>query len=192
MKRILFSLILCCFAICGFAQTTQEHLSFKGVPITGSLTSFCQKLQQKGLTKIGTQDNITIFRGDFTGRQATIGAVAADNGKDVFSVAVMFDESEEWNTLVNTYEYYKEIYTEKYGAPTQCVENNPSFVDSNTALMAEVYQGRVTYASLFESTGGKIQISIEKGQGVYTGFVLIKYQDAQNVEAKRQSDIDEI
>ncbi len=191
MKRILFSLVLCCFAICGFAQTAQEHLSFKGVPITGSLTSFCQKLQQKGLTKIGTQDNITLFTGDFTGRQATIGAIAADNGKDVFAVAVMFDASDSWNTLVNTYEYYKEIYTEKYGEPTQCVERNPSHSDSNTMLMHELSQGTVTYASEFETTGGKIRIWIEKAN-YSDGMVLIRYQDAQNVQAKRQSDIDEI
>lgn len=28
----------------------QEHLSFKGVPIEGSITSFCQKLKAKGFT----------------------------------------------------------------------------------------------------------------------------------------------
>lgn len=42
----------------------QEHLSFKGVPIEGSMTSFCQKLKAKGLTQIGTDNNITMFVGD--------------------------------------------------------------------------------------------------------------------------------
>ena len=41
--------------------------------------------------------------GDFTGRNATIGVTATDDGKSVFAVAVLFDPSGEWNTLVNTY-----------------------------------------------------------------------------------------
>lgn len=188
MKKFILSLVFCCFALFGFAQ---EHLSFKGIPITGSMTSFCQKLRAKGFTQIGAEGNIRLFKGDFTGRQATVGAVAADNGQDVFSVAVFFDESDSWNTLVSTYQHYKDLYIEKYGNPTRCVENNPSTHDSNTSLMYELFQGRVTYVSIFEVTGGAIQISIEKGQ-INDGFVMIKYQDAQNVNAKRQSDLQDI
>lgn len=57
--------------------------------------------------------------------------------------------------------------------------------------MYELFQGRVTYASVFETKGGAIQISIEKGN-ISDGYVLIKYQDAQNINAKRQSDLDDI
>ena len=111
MKKHLLTLVLCCFAICGFAQ---EHLSFKGIPIEGSMTTFCQKLKSKGFTQIGRDNNITMFTGDFTGRQATVGVGASDDGKNVFSVIVLFDPSGEWNTLVNTYDYYKDLY-EKLG-----------------------------------------------------------------------------
>ena len=46
----------------------QEHLSFKGIPIEGSMTVFCQKLKVKGFTSIGSDNNLTLFTGDFTGR----------------------------------------------------------------------------------------------------------------------------
>lgn len=155
------------------------------------MTTFCQKLKVKGFVQVGSEGNVRLFKGDFTGRQATVGAVATDNGQDVFTVAVFFDESDSWNTLVNTYEHYKDLYIEKYGKPTQCVENNPSLSDSNTSLMYELFQGRVTYACIFEAPGGAIQISIEKGN-INDGYVMIKYQDAQNINAKRRSDLDEI
>lgn len=129
---------------------------FKGIPIEGSITSFCQKLKTKGLTPIGTEGNISLFKGDFIGRQATIGVVNADNGLDVFTIAVFFDESDSWDTLVNTCTYYKALYVEKYGKPSQCIENNPSRSDSNTSLMYELYQGRVTYGCIFEVTAGAI------------------------------------
>lgn len=188
MKKLLISVILCCVAICGFAQ---EHLSFKGIPIEDSITAFCQKLSAKGFTQISSDRNIRLFTGDFTGRQATVGAVAADNGKDVYAVAVFFDNSDSWNDLVNTYEHYKDLYTEKYGNPTQCVENNPGVSGSNISQMYELNQGSATYACLFEAPGGTIQISIEKSH-IQEGFVMIKYQDAQNISAKRQKDLDEI
>ena len=137
MRKILLLFFLVCCVLCSSAQ---EHLSFKGIPIEGSMYSFCQKLTGKGFTKIGTEGNISLFTGDFTGRKATVGVIAADNGQDVFSVAVLFDESDSWNTLVNTYEHYKDLYVEKYGKPSQCVEKNPSRSDSNTSLMYELFQ----------------------------------------------------
>lgn len=169
----------------------QEHLSFKGIPITGSITNFCKQLRVKGFSQIAKEENIRIFKGDFTGQPASVGVIAADNGKDVFSVVVIFDESDSWNTLVNTYTHYKDLYIEKYGQPIQCVENNPSSYDSNTSLMYELLQGRVTYISLFEVKGGTIEISIEKGN-IIDGYVVIRYKDAQNTNAKRQKDLEDI
>ena len=154
----------------------QEHLSFKGIPIEGSMTAFCQKLKAKGFTSIGSENNLTLFTGDFTGRNATVGVTATDDGKDVFAVVVLFDPSGEWNALVNTYDYYKDLYTRNYVKPSISKEKNPALSDSNTALMAEVHQGTVVYGSAWEVTGGDIQLSIEKSSGVYKGMVMIRYR----------------
>ena len=181
MKKIILTLTLVLAAINLLAQ---EHLSFKGIPIEGSMTDFCQKLKAKGFTSIGSENNITLFSGDFTGRDATVGVTATDDGENVFAVVVIFDSSDEWNTLVNTYDYYKDLYTRKYGKPTISKEKNPALSDSNTALMAEVHQGTVVYGSAWEVTGGDIQLSIEKSSGVYEGMVMIRYRDSQNIEAK--------
>lgn len=189
MRRILLSLALSLIMVGAFAQ---EHLSFKGIPIEGSMTSFCQKLISKGFNKIGTDNNITLFVGDFTGRQATVGVAATDDGNNVHSVVVLFDQSGEWNTLVNTYDYYKNLYTRKYGKPSACKEHNPSRMDSNTSHMYELIQGRVTYASAWEVTGGSIELSIEKANDYSDGMVIIRYRDAQNVEAKIQNDLNDI
>lgn len=189
MKKILATLTLLLAVINIMAQ---EHLSFKGIPIEGSMSSFCQKLRAKGFTSIDRDNNLTLFTGDFTGRNATVGVTATDDGKDVFAVVVLFDPSGEWNTLVNTYDYYKDLYTRKYGKPTISKEKNPALSDSNTALMAEVHQGTVVYGSAWEVTGGDIQLSIEKSSGVYEGLVMIRYRDSQNVETKIQNDLDDI
>ena len=191
MRKLLFTLVTVCVALCSMAQT-QEHLSFKGIPITGSMTSFCQQLKAKGFTQIGSDDNITMFTGDFTGKTAAVGVVAAADGENVFGVTVLFDPSGEWNTLINTYNYYKDLYTRKYRKPKVSKEKNPAHGDSNTSKMAEVHQGTVVWGSAWETTGGTIEISIEKSSGVYEGMVVIRYRDSQNVEAKVQRDLEDI
>lgn len=52
MKKIIFTLTVLFVAINIMAQ---EHLSFKGIPIEGSMTGFCQKLKAKGFTSIGRE-----------------------------------------------------------------------------------------------------------------------------------------
>ncbi len=189
MKKIIITLAL---FFAAFSLMAQEHLSFKGIPIEGSMTEFCQKLKAKGFTAIGRENSLALFTGDFTGRPATVGVTATDDGKNVFAVAVLFDPSGEWNTLVNIYDYYKDLYTRKYGEPTVSRENNPSHSDSNISLMYEVYQGTVVYGSAWQVAGGDIELSIEKSSEIYEGMVMIRYRDSQNVDAKIQSDLEDI
>ena len=189
MKKIIFTFTLFLSAINLMAQ---EHLSFKGIPIEGSITEFCKKLEDKGFVSIGNENNILIYSGDFTGRESTVAVASTDDGENVFSVVVFFDTSDEWNTLVNTYDYYKDLYTRKYGKPAKSKENNPSRSDSNISLMSEVYQGTVVWRSSWKVIGGDIELSIEKSNGVYEGMVMIRYRDEQNIEAKIQKDLEDI
>ena len=189
MKKIIFTLALVFAAINLMAQ---EHLSFKGIPIEGSMTEFCQKLKEKGFTYIGHENNATAFTGDFTGRNAIVGVVSTDDGENVFSVGVIFDASGEWNTLVNTYNYYKDLYTRKYGKPDVSKENNPAHSDSNTSLMLELNNGTVMYKSMWGVTGGDITLSIGKSSEIFRGQVMILYRDSQNMETKIQNDLEDI
>lgn len=97
-------IITLCVMLAALTVNAQEHLSFKGIPIEGSISTFCQKLKAKGLTQIHSEDNIRLFTGDFTGRDATIGVIADQSGKNVFSVVVLLPKNDEWNSLVNTYD----------------------------------------------------------------------------------------
>lgn len=175
-----------------FNSMAQEHLTFKGIPIEGSMTEFCQKLQAKGFTQVGRENNRTMFSGNFTGRNATVGVISTDDLKNVFAVVVFFDASGEWKTLTNTYNYYKDLYSRKYGSAAASIENNPSRSDSNFSLMREVHKGTVNYYSEWEVRGGFIRLSIEKSLGYCEGFVVIHYRDTINNETKIQKDLDDI
>ncbi|MCI5834002.1 MAG: hypothetical protein MR013_04335 [Prevotella sp.] len=188
MKKVIISMILCCLAVCGYAQ---EHLSFKGIPIEGSITEFCQKLKAKGFIEMPYDGDMRLFQGKFTGRKVTVGVIPTDIGENVSSIGVTFEKSDSWKDLVNLYEYYKYLYIEKYGFPTECVENNPSSSDSNSRLMYNLSQGKVSYFSKFEIQGGIINISIQKFDDS-DGMVMILYLDTQDMNAKRQRELEDI
>lgn len=192
MKRVIALLAFMVVALTSYAQSNAEHLTFKGVPIKGSMAEFCQKLQTKGYTSIGREESAALFVGDFAGRHATIGVTATDGGREVFAVVVFFDSSREWNTLVSTYDYYKDLYSRKYGSPAILKEVNPAYFDSNSALMAELSEGTVVWASLWEAPGGEIELSIESTSEYCEGMIMICYRDAQNEEAKIQNDLEDI
>lgn len=185
--------IFCClFMLTTMLSLSAEHLSFKGIPLEGSIYSFCQKLQASGFKLVSRDTNMRILEGKFTKYDVTVGVLSDQTGKNVTSVIVLLPSSEEWKTLVNTYDYYKSLYTEKYGEPALCEENNPSKSDSNISLMYEVHQGTISYGSVFLAPGGYIELSIEKANGLYTGQVIIRYMDEQNFKENRKSELDEI
>ncbi len=179
--------------------SAQDHLSFKGVPIKGSLTEFCNKLKGKGLKLITKDETRALLQGDFTGKSSTIYVEASDNGSNIHTVSVIVELSNEWDPLIDNYTYYKKIYSQKYGEPVACEEIVPSYMDSsNSAKMLGLSDGRVIYDCTWKTAGGTIRLSIEKNtnpdQGLSSnaGMVIIRYQDPQNIEDKIQKDLEEI
>ena len=63
---------------------------------------------------------------------------------------------------------------------------------NNGLLMIELDERRATWGSLWEVTGGEIEINIEKTDGYLEGAVVIRYRDAQNEEAKIQKHLEDI
>ena len=51
MKRLLTIVAFIFSFMFVMAQTPNKHLTFKGIPITGTLESFAQKMEAKGFKK---------------------------------------------------------------------------------------------------------------------------------------------
>ena len=66
-----------------FAQG-DTHLKFKGIPLTGSLTSFVEKLKSKGMTYIGQKDGVALLKGEFAAyKDCTVGVVTFEGTSQV-------------------------------------------------------------------------------------------------------------
>ncbi len=186
-------LIICLIAILAVASVSaKEHLSFKGIPIQGTMLSFCQKLKAKGFKEVSQGKNHSWLEGDFTGKEATIAVEASDDGKNVYNVDVMFEPSGEWGILETTYNHFKDLYTKKYGEPSYSKEQNPAQGQSNILIFDALNDRKVSYSSLWELSGGEIFLTIVKSTRTYGGLVAIRYTDTQNKESKEQKDLEDI
>ena len=67
MKRLIFLLLFVNTILISLAQDKSEHLSFKGVPIDGTLNEYVAKMKAAGFSYLGTQDGTAILQGDFAG-----------------------------------------------------------------------------------------------------------------------------
>src|SRR5690606_12654591 len=103
MKKVLLALLLIFTSIVLSAQAnsdTTKHLSFKGVPLDGTLDQYVLKMKQNGFTHVSTKDGVAMLQGDFAGYKDCFVGVSTLKQKDlVHKIAVVFPERETWSTL---------------------------------------------------------------------------------------------
>ncbi len=189
-KLVVLLMLLSCLS--ATAQT--EHLTFKGVPIDGTLSTFVGKLKQKGLTYLGTEQGVALFKGEFAAHKGcSIAAIAHESGY-VYRVGVIFPEQDTWIRLYNDYSSLKEMLTQKYGEPTSVVEEFQSYGSgdySDDIKMHYVKNDRCRYITDFSTESGIIELRIEHNDMMECHVILL-YEDNTNGDKVRSSAIDDL
>ena len=180
-----------------FAQDksdTTKHLTFKGVPIDGTLNDYVYKMKKSGFTLIGTEDGVAMLKGDFAAYKDCIIGVATLKQKDLVSkITVIFPERETWSSLSSNYYNLKELLTEKYGDPSEIVEKFDSYSEpkNDNSKMHEVGMNNCKYYTTFEIENGSIQLSIEN-DGFSKSYVILSYFDKINSKIIREKALDDL
>ena len=176
-----------------FAQTS-EHLTFKGVPIDGTLDEYVAKMKKSGFSHLGTDDGTAILNGDFAGYKDCYVGVSTLKQKDlVHKIAVVFPDKKTWSTLSGNYFDLKKMLTEKYGKPTDVVEKFDSYSQprDDEDRMYKVKFDNCKYYSIWETDKGDIQLSIEHNS-VTNCFVRLAYFDKINSAKIKAKAIDDL
>lgn len=191
MKRLLAFVATVVVSMTTFAQ---GHISFKGVPLDGTLKEYTKKMQEKGFEYLGTSpDGIALLSGDFAGYKGCIVGVSTLDKVDVVSrIVVIFPECVNWGQLEGNYDNLKEMLSEKYGKPSQHKESfQSSYVKDDSSKMHEVKMNRCDYISVFESEHGSIQLEIIATEGLQC-HVRLAYYDKVNSNVVRAAAIDDL
>ena len=162
-----------------WAQT--EHLSFKGVPIDGTLNNYVQEMRQKGFTIINTEKGCATLRGDFAGIKGCEICVYTLDAVDLVSnIGVFFPSQITWTRLEGDYLTLKRDLTTKYGQPSECVErfDNNRGKDDNDKLYC-LKLDHCQYYTVWSTELGDIELSLQRDEYLNC-YVFLKYYDKIN------------
>lgn len=195
MKKILMT--LACLIITG-TMFAQEHLTFKGVPIDGTLREFTNAMVDAGFTYFEGKDGTPFLFGKFAGyEECLIYATTSKNNNVVSTVEVSLPDRETWTSLKQDYDALKIMLTTKYGTPSKSEEkfNGDKFNGdvgsyNNYFVMEALNEEEYTWYTTFSTKLGDITLSIEEGAENHTGAVIITYTDKLN--SKKPSAIDDL
>ena len=197
MKRIaiLFSFLLLTIVTLG-----QDHASFKGIPINGTLDSFTTKLKAQGFTCVDSQSGISTLTGTFAAvSNSNIYVVSTNNL--VWKVVVEFPRESTWVSAVKSYNEFKESFGKKYETNSLDKEYFPEGFsgspDDSYFKRSEMYDALKKETAKWDSTfpipGGMAVVRIIPSFEGYSYFrVVLEYYDWVNTEARDKAVIDDI
>lgn len=186
MKKGLIIMVLAILAMCMPAQA--EHLKFMGIPLTGTITQFQQKLAAKGVTHdkktsatvpVGTR----FFTGTFAGSKADIVVWYDADTKIVYGAKAVY-ECYSTSTRDNKYDDLKQMLSTKYSEES-CEESYKNGHDAYTVKVTDDYG---------ESLLGIISLYCTQGEFPYDDsyFVHVEYLDAQNYVKNQNSKMNDL
>lgn len=193
MKKHL-TLFLACFFFAGtiFAQ---QHLSFKCVPINGTLQEYTNAMVKAGFHYEGTQDGVSILSGDFAGyKGCTVGVSTLKNLDVVSRIAVLFPNKNTWSAVHGDYEHLKAMLTEKYGTPSDSQERFKKYTGNydNSLVMYALKDEEYVWFTTFTTELGDIGLTIMAGTEYGTACVRLSYYDKANSEKVHSAAMDDL
>lgn len=192
MKKLLIVAIAFLFSLSLNAQTTEEHMKFKGVPIDGTLADFTQKMKQKGFSYKGMEDGMALFEGEFAATKGCTIIAVAKSTNVVHKVAVAFPDCDTWSCLSNKYESLKDMLTQKYGEPALNVEKfDYKYIDDDGDRYYNVKADRCKYSTSWVIEEGEIDLDITHS-GYSSCFVRLIYIDRLNTDKVINQAIDDL
>lgn len=180
MKRI-FIICLLTFASLFYGRAQTGHLSFKGVPIDGTLDHYVKEMRQKGFTLVNTEKGYATLRGDFAGiKDCEVNVCTLDAVDLVSNIGVIFPAQITWTRLEGDYRSLKRDLTTKYGQPSECVERFDSpYIDDDSDRLHSLMFDTCRYYTVWSTELGDIELSLQRDELLHC-YVFLKYYDRAN------------
>ena len=183
MKRILTIAVFIFSFMFVMAQTPNNHLTFKGIPITGTIESFARELGSKGFEKIYSDKSCVGFEGEFAGYSGCkIYVHKIPNRNIVYKVVVIFPKKSSWANLEKEYYKFKGMLSNKYGEPALQSETfrEGASTFSDEAKMLSLKKGNCDYYSQWGVDNGFIKVDIASIIDTNDGRIILVYYDKIN------------
>lgn len=189
MKKIITALMLLMLSVPMLrSQSSEEHLKFKGIPITGSKENFVKELKKQGFKSLDADDKI--LEGVFAQQNCPIVISTTPITKEVYSVSVVFENFNTWTEIKYKFNQLEEQLYKKYKvSPEYIKEFAYPYEEGDGYEMVAIELGKCIYISRFKVANGIIQISISKSGNIFLGYydsegkILDKQEESQLLQS---------
>ena len=183
MKKILLIMATLLLTV---ISSGQDHMTFKGVEINGSLADVVDNLEKVGFKYITTENRVAALEGNFAGFNALIMAIPNRKG-DVYAImATYYEGLHSWGKAVQLFDVLENNLTKKYGKPTS-TKDIGTWTDGTTPIA----EGDGEWISEWTVDKGNIKLAIIATE-VYQLGVTLAYADAENLKVEQQSAYDDL
>ena len=181
MKKLHLVIILCFMVILSYGQT--KHLTIMGIPITGSISTFQQKLAAKNY-RVDTKANKELpvgqraFKGRFSGHECSLIAYYFPDDKIVYRVRVAIDFAYA-SSADNAYKEIKRNLLRKY---------------KNASVKTGSRDGHESISTMIidddDDILGFIDMIVFEGDDTYESILVVGYTDLDGSikEEKKHTD----
>ena len=183
MKKLLLTTLLCYMTILSYGQT--KHLTIMGVPITGNIASFQQKLIAKDY-RVDTKSNRGLpigqreFKGRFSGHECSLRAYYFPDDKTVYKVRVSIDFLNE-SSADNAYKEIKRNLLRKYkNASTKTGSR-----DGHESISAMIIDDE-------DDILGFIDLLVFEGDDTYESILVVGYTDMDGFAKEEEKHTDDL
>ena len=172
MKKI--ALLTTMLVLISFNISAQTHLTFMGIPITGTRSTMISKLKVKGFTEKTQENEVGVeLKGIYLGSKVWLRIYNSNISKTVYLIDIFFPKGY-FKDLYEQYQSYRHELSTIYGKPT-------SILDEPLEEAIE-YGEYPTCATYYETSKGLVSLEISKDQYC----VEISFQDKNNAEIMKK------
>ncbi|MBD5257573.1 MAG: hypothetical protein HDS52_02630 [Barnesiella sp.] len=174
--------------------SNSNHLTFKGVPIDGTLDDFVSEMEKAGFTYVAEENGATILQGDFASFKKCNIYVATLHGIDIVNaITVIIPCGDDWSDIERKYRLLNELLTEKYGEPAENTEEFHSRLTprTNQDKLIALASDNCDFKTVYDTPKGKITIFMDFEYGL-GAFLNLKYSDKINSDNLRSKVIDDL
>lgn len=194
MKKPLIISLLAMLCVFSFAQTESRHLTFKNVPIDGTLSEFVSNMKAQGFIADVDRGRKATLYGDFAGyKDCKIYVYTLQNKDLVSTIGVQFPECSTWSSLESNYLKLKSMLTQKYGSPFEIIEefSDRYFLKDDSTKLLGLKSDKCNYTTIYKTEKGQLVLKLVRDD-YGDCHVLLNYYDKINglaVEAAAMEDL---
>lgn len=155
---------------------SQEHMTFQGIPIDGTIKEFTKQMKKHGFKLELRGENGYFFKGRYITSSDFVGVYYSPKSKTVWKVCAWVNFSnmtntESWAKTKGNYDYVVSLFSEKYNTAKKetIAYFEAPYEEGDGNEIAGILNGKCNYITQFNLPYGSVQVDISTiSQGLIT------------------------